>query len=44
MRTQSHMDGQDQNETLRLGTATISKDIKDLKQEIGHEIITLKDK
>ena len=37
------MDGQDHNETLRVGLATISKDIKDLKQEIRHELNTLKD-
>lgn len=37
------MDGQDHNETLRLGLATIRKDIKDLKREIRNELITLKD-
>lgn len=37
------MDGQDHNETLRVGLATISKDIKDLKQEIRYELNTLKD-
>lgn len=37
------MNGQDHNETLRVGLAAITKDIKDLKQEIRHELITLKD-
>lgn len=37
------MEAQDHNETLRVGLATISKDIKDLKQELRHELIILKD-
>lgn len=37
------MEAQDHNETLRIGLATISKDIKDLKQELRHELIILKD-
>ena len=41
--TADKMDGADHNETLRVGLATISKDIKDLKQEIRHELNTLKD-
>ena len=40
--TAEKMDGQDHNETLRAGLATISKDIKDLAQEMRHELITLK--
>lgn len=32
--TAGKMEGQDHNETLQVGLATISKDIKDLKQEI----------
>lgn len=36
------MEGQDHNEMLRVGLARISKDIKDLKQEIRHELTALK--
>lgn len=42
--TAEKMDGQDHDDMLRIGLATISKDIKDLKQEIRHELIILKDK
>lgn len=34
---------EDHNETLRVRLAAISKDTKDLKQEIRHEVTTLKD-
>ena len=33
----------DSAETLRVGLATISKDINKLKQELRHELITFKD-
>ncbi|CAL8388837.1 unnamed protein product [Boreogadus saida] len=34
----------DSAETLRVGLATISKDINELKQELRHELTTFKDK
>lgn len=37
------MNSQDHTEALRAGLANISKDIKYLKQEIRHELTTLKD-
>lgn len=37
------MEGQDSTETLRIGLATISRDIKDLKQELRHELTAFKD-
>jgi len=37
------MEAQDYRETLQEGLATISKDIKDFKQELRHELTLLKD-
>ncbi|KAF0029310.1 hypothetical protein F2P81_018415 [Scophthalmus maximus] len=41
--SESEAGRQDHNERLRVRLATITKDVKDLKQEIRHKLITLKD-
>lgn len=41
--TTENMEGHDSTETLQIQIATISRDIKDLKQELIHEVTAFKD-